>query len=331
MKIAVTGAAGFIGSNLIHNFLNTTNWSILGIDSLGSGSNLDSLLGIDLSRFSLVKHDLANANGLRELLEGCDAVIHLAAESHNDNSLRDPAPFLNSNIIGTYNLLEAVRELKIRLHHVSTDEVFGDLPLKSLGKFSELSSYAPSSPYSATKAASDHLVRAWIRSYDIAATISNCSNNYGPRQSVEKFIPRQITHIISGLMPKLYGSGENIRDWIHVDDHIEAIKLILIKGELGETYLIGTEGEMSNKAVLEMLLDIAGLPSNHLEFVVDRKGHDLRYAIDSSKIKRELGWSPRSRNFKQELELLFEWYESNTKWWLTDKERIEFSYRTAII
>lgn len=325
-RVLITGAAGFIGVNLVRYLLDRTSWTITGLDALKDSANYLSLSDLDPTRFNLVVHDLYTSNGLRDILSGHDAVIHLAAETHNDNSLRDPSPFINSNVIGTFNLLEAIRELGIRLHHVSTDEVFGDLPLQENSKFDETSPYNPSSPYSATKAASDHLVRAWVRSFGLNATISNCSNNFGPYQNVEKFIPRQITNILTGQKPKLYGSGLNVRDWIHVDDHSNAIKLILEKGKMGDTYMIGTSNELTNRQVLEMLNDIAGKDPNNFEYVPDRTGHDLRYAIDSSKLRTQLGWDPIIRDFRKEMELLFTWYKSNTDWWLKSKVFVEDNY-----
>jgi dTDP-glucose 4,6-dehydratase len=274
----------------------------------------------------MVEADLASQEGLSEIVEGHDAIIHLAAESHNDNSLRNPKPFIDSNVMGTFNLLEAVRQFGIRFHHVSTDEVFGDLPLGSPTKFSESTPYQPSSPYSASKAASDHLVRAWVRSFGIAATISNCSNNYGKYQHIEKFVPRQITNLISGLRPKIYGSGLNVRDWIHVDDHIDALKLILNNGKIGETYLIGTDGEMSNIEVLRVLLAATGHEPDYFDATPDRSGHDLRYAIDSHKLRSDLGWNPTKRDFSVELNKLVEWYTKNTSWWIDAKKAVEESY-----
>ena len=219
--------------------------------------------------------------------------MHFAAESHNDNSLDDPWPFVQTNLVGTYQLLEAVRAHGKRLHHISTDEVFGDLELDDPARFHEQTPYNPSSPYSSTKAGSDLLVRAWVRSFGVQATISNCSNNYGPYQHVEKFIPRQITNLLGGERPKLYGSGQNVRDWIHVDDHNAAVHAILDRGANGETYMIGADGELDNRTVLELILELMDQPRDAYDHVTDRPGHDLRYAIDSAKLREELGWSPR--------------------------------------
>jgi dTDP-glucose 4,6-dehydratase len=236
---------------------------------------------------------------------------------------------VQSNIIGTYSVLEAVRKHNKRLHHISTDEVFGDLELDDPNKFNENTPYNPSSPYSSTKAGSDHLVRAWIRSFGVKATISNCSNNYGPRQHVEKFIPRQITNIISGIKPKLYGTGEQVRDWIHVDDHNSAVVLILEAGKIGETYLIGANGEKNNKDVIEMILAEMGKEKTDYEHVKDRPGHDMRYAIDSSKLQKELGWKPQYENFKEGLEQTIEWYKNNKDWWQPQKDETEAKYNKA--
>jgi dTDP-glucose 4,6-dehydratase len=217
-----------------------------------------------------------------ELVTAHDVVVHYAAESHNDNSLHDPRPFLDTNIIGTYTLIEAARKHNKRFHHISTDEVYGDLELDDPERFTENTPYNPSSPYSSTKAGSDLLVRAWVRSFGLQATISNCSNNYGPYQHVEKFIPRQITNVIDGIRPKLYGKGENVRDWIHANDHSSAVLAIIAKGKIGETYLIGADGEKNNKDVVELIRKHMGQPADAYDHVVDRPGHDLRYAIDST-------------------------------------------------
>jgi dTDP-glucose 4,6-dehydratase len=255
-----------------------------------------------------------------------DAVIHFAAESHNDNSLKDPSPFLQTNLIGTFVLLEAVRKHNVRYHHISTDEVYGDLELDDPAKFTENTPYNPSSPYSSTKAGSDMLVRAWVRSFGVKATISNCSNNYGPYQHIEKFIPRQITNLIDGVKPKLYGKGENVRDWIHVEDHNLAVLEILEKGRIGETYLIGADGEMNNKAVVEMILELMGHDPKDYEHVSDRPGHDMRYAIDATKLRTELGWKPRFTNFRDGLKNTVEWYKANEAWWRPAKIATEKKY-----
>ena len=222
-------------------------------------------------------------------MPGHDAIVHFAAESHNDNSIANPEPFIRTNVEGTMRLLEAARKHDVRFHHISTDEVYGDLALDDPARFTEDTPYRPSSPYSASKASSDHLVRAWVRTYGLRATISNCSNNYGPYQHVEKFIPRQITSIMEGARPKLYGTGENVRDWIHTEDHSRAVWAILTRGRIGETYLIGADGEMSNIAVLRMILQLMGQPEDAFDWVRDRPGHDRRYAIDASKLRAELG------------------------------------------
>jgi len=252
--------------------------------------------------------------------------VHYAAESHNDNSLHDPRPFLDTNIIGTYTLLEAVRRHGTRFHHISTDEVYGDLALDDPARFSESTPYNPSSPYSSTKAGSDLLVRAWVRSFGVQATISNCSNNYGPYQHVEKFIPRQITNVIRGIRPKLYGAGENVRDWIHAEDHSSAVLTILDKGVIGETYLIGADGEKDNKTVVELILELMGERADAYDHVTDRAGHDLRYAIDSTKLRTELGWTPRFRDFEAGLADTVRWYRDHESWWAGAKDGVEAFY-----
>jgi dTDP-glucose 4,6-dehydratase len=253
-------------------------------------------------------------------------VVHFAAESHNDNSLSDPWPFVETNIVGTFRLLEAVRRHGKRLHHVSTDEVYGDLELDDPERFVESTPYNPSSPYSSSKGASDLLVRAWVRSFGVRATISNCSNNYGPYQHIEKFIPRQITNVLFGLRPKLYGTGANVRDWIHVDDHNSAVWTILNDGRIGETYLIGADGEQNNKDVIEAVLGLLGQPTDAYDLVADRPGHDMRYAIDSSKLRAELGWTPKYRNFTEGLQATIDWYSANESWWRPAKEATEAKY-----
>jgi dTDP-glucose 4,6-dehydratase len=234
---------------------------------------------------------------------------------------------LDSNIVGTYTILEAVRKYQKRLHHISTDEVYGDLELDDESRFNESTPYNPSSPYSSTKAGSDLLVRAWARSFGVQATISNCSNNYGPYQHIEKFIPRQITNVLSGIKPKLYGKGEQVRDWIHVDDHNSAVHTIIDKGKVGETYLVGADGEKNNLEVIQAILSELGKPTDWFEPVKDRAGHDMRYAIDASKIRRELGWQPKYTNFGKGLKNTIQWYKSNESWWQPQKAEVEAKYK----
>ena len=328
MRILVTGGAGFIGSNFVHYiYRERPDWHITVIDKLTYAGNEANLNGLDSSRYAFIKGDICDQKTIEAAVSNCDAVIHFAAESHNDNSLHSPWPFVNTNIIGTYQILEAVRKHKKRLHHISTDEVYGDLELDDSNKFTENTPYNPSSPYSSAKASSDMLVRAWIRSFGVKATISNCSNNYGPYQHIEKFIPRQITNILIGEKPKLYGSGENVRDWIHVDDHNSAVHVIIEKGKIGETYLIGADGEESNKAALEMILTLMDQPKDAYEHVNDRPGHDLRYAIDSTKLQKELGWKPKFTDFKQGLVNTIDWYRENQWWWEPLKAKVEAKYK----
>lgn len=325
-KILVTGGAGFIGSNFVHFLIKHTNYSVIVLDKLTYAGNLESLKGLPEERFEFVKGDIVDASLVDSLVERVDSVVHFAAESHNDNSLSDPRPFLETNIIGTYTILEAVRKYDRRLHHVSTDEVYGDLELDTPERFTDSTPYNPSSPYSATKAGSDLLVKAWVRSFGVKATISNCSNNYGPYQHVEKFIPRQITNILRGLTPKLYGTGDNVRDWIHADDHSSAVLAVLERGSIGETYLIGADGEKNNKDVIEDILEILGQARNAYEHVSDRPGHDLRYAIDPSKIRDELGWSPQYTDFSEGLTDTVKWYRENESWWAPMKDETEAKY-----
>jgi dTDP-glucose 4,6-dehydratase len=328
-KMLVTGGAGFIGANFVHYTLNHhPDYQVTVIDKLTYAGNPDNLASV-LDKIEFVTGDICDAELVDKLVADSDIVVHFAAESHNDNSLQNPWPFLETNLIGTYRILEAVRKHNKRLHHISTDEVYGDLELDDPAKFTPETPYNPSSPYSSTKAGSDLLVRAWVRSFGVQATISNCSNNYGPYQHVEKVIPRQITNILSGEKLKLYGSGENVRDWIHVDDHNSGVHAIIDKGRIGETYLIGADGEMNNLEVFKLILELMGKDEAWLEHVKDRPGHDLRYAIDSSKLREELGWEPKYTNFRDGLKATIEWYTANEAWWKPQKAETEAKYKAA--
>lgn len=327
--LLVTGGAGFIGSNFVHYLLDNTEHTVTVLDKMTYAANKASLDGLDGTRFNLMVGDIADRELTDELVAQADAVIHYAAESHNDNSLANPEPFIHTNLIGTFTLLEAVRRHGTRYHHISTDEVFGDLALDDPAKFTEATPYNPSSPYSSTKAGSDLLVRAWVRSFGIEATISNCSNNYGPYQHIEKFIPRQITNILSGLTPKLYGEGLNVRDWIHASDHSSAVLRILESGKIGETYLIGADGEENNITVLRTILRLMGKDENDFEHVIDRPGHDMRYAIDGTRLREELGWEPQFTDFEAGLADTIAWYTDNRSWWEPLKAEVEAKYAKA--
>ncbi len=326
MRLLVTGGAGFIGSNFVHHVLGSTDAEVTVLDKLTYAASKEALDGLPEDRLRLVVGDVADPEVVDPLVADHEAVVHFAAESHNDNSLSDPSPFVRTNILGTFTLLEAVRRSDVRFHHVSTDEVYGDLELDDPKRFTEDSPYQPSSPYSASKAGSDHLVRAWVRSFGVRATISTCSNNYGPWQHVEKFIPRQITNVLCGLRPKLYGSGLNVRDWIHAEDHSSAVLRILEQGRIGETYLIGADGEHNNLDVVRMILRLMGRPEDELDHVADRAGHDLRYAIESGKLRTELGWQPRFQDFEAGLADTIDWYRRHEDWWRPHKEQTEAVY-----
>jgi len=325
-RLLVTGGAGFIGSNFVRHVLDHTDDAVTVLDLLTYAGNVRSLDGLPEDRFTLVQGDICDAEVVDRLVGTHDLVVHFAAESHNDNSLRDPSPFVSTNLIGTFTLLEAVRKHQTRFHHISTDEVYGDLELDDPERFTENTPYNPSSPYSSTKAGSDLLVRAWVRSFGVRATISNCSNNYGPFQHVEKFIPRQITNVIDGGRPKLYGAGQNVRDWIHADDHSAAVLLISDRGRIGETYLIGADGEKNNQQVVETILALLGQPRDAYDHVTDRVGHDLRYAIDSSKLRAELGWQPSYSDFESGLADTIKWYQAHEAWWRPQKAETEAKY-----
>ncbi len=329
MRVLVTGGAGFIGSNFVHSAVTERpDVRVTVLDALtyaGDAASLDPVR----DRIDLRVGDIADAELVDRLVADADVVVHFAAESHNDNSLTDPSPFLRTNVMGTFALLEAVRKHDVRLHHISTDEVYGDLELDDPERFTEYTPYNPSSPYSSTKASSDLLVRAWVRSFGVRATISNCSNNYGPYQHIEKFIPRQITNLIDGVRPRLYGAGLNVRDWIHVADHNDAVWAIIERGVVGETYLIGADGEQSNLDVVRTLLEIFGQDASDFDLVTDRAGHDLRYAIDSTKLRRELGWAPRYTEFREGLEQTVDWYRRHEQWWRPAKAATEAKYAKA--
>ncbi|KAA1418056.1 dTDP-glucose 4,6-dehydratase [Mumia zhuanghuii] len=328
-SILVTGGAGFIGSNFVHHVVDSTDASVTVLDNLTYAASREAIDGLPGDRVDLVVGDIADADVVDPLVAEADAVVHFAAESHNDNSLNDPSPFVRTNLVGTFTLLEAVRRHGTRFHHVSTDEVYGDLELDDPARFTETTPYNPSSPYSSTKAGSDLLVRAWVRSFGVAATISNCSNNYGPYQHIEKFIPRQITNVLDGRRPRLYGEGLNVRDWIHTADHSSAVWAILERGRIGETYLIGADGEETNRDVVETILDLMGQPTDAYDLVTDRPGHDMRYAIDSTKLRTELGWAPQFTDFRSGLAATIDWYRANEAWWRPSKDAVEARYAEA--
>ncbi|MFA6017394.1 MAG: dTDP-glucose 4,6-dehydratase [Patescibacteria group bacterium] len=320
MKLLVTGGAGFIGSNFILYWLkNHPEDKVVNLDKLTYAGNLENLKSIEKNpNYVFVQDDICNSQSVNSLINNSqiDTIVHFAAESHVDRSIMDPAPFIKTNIEGTYVLLEAALKNKVKkFHHVSTDEVFGALELNSKEKFNDNTSYNPHSPYSASKASSDHLVRAYFDTYQLPITISNCSNNFGPYQFPEKLMPLAITNIIEGKKVPVYGDGLYVRDWLYVEDHVRAIDQILQKGKTGETYLIGglTE-DIANIDIIKKILKIMGKDETEIEFVKDRPGHDRRYAIDWSRINKELGWKPE-HGFYEYLALTIDWYKNNQKWW----------------
>ena len=322
----MTGGAGFIGSNFVRLVLATTDARVTVLDAFTGAGNRKSLAGLEGERLRIVEGSVTTPELVDDLVRHSDVVVHFAAESHNDNSLAHPEAFVQTNLVGTFTLLEAVRRYGTRYHHISTDDVYGDLELDDPARFTDTTPYNPSSPYSATKAGSDLLVRAWVRSFGVRATISNCSNNYGPFQHVEKFLPRQITNVLDGVRPKLYGAGRNVRDWIHVEDHNRAVLRILEAGSIGETYLIGADGERDNRSVVELVLALMGRPVDAWDQVEDRPGHDLRYAIDATRLRTELGWEPRYRDFEAGVAATIDWYRANEAWWRPLKQATEARY-----
>ena len=308
MRVLVTGGAGFIGSNFVRRTLEMRpELEILVLDALTYAGDQANLHGLD-DKYQFHQGNILDSNLVNTLVSKVDLVVHFAAETHNDNSLKSAKPFLDTNVMGTFEIIQACVKHDVRLHHISTDEVFGDLPLGSEERFTPETPYNPSSPYSSSKAASDMLVRAWGRSFGLKATISNCSNNFGPYQHQEKLIPRMIGHIASGKKPQLYGNGQNVRDWIHVDDHNDGVWAIIDRGQIGETYLLGASNERSNLQVVQVLLNYFDKPIDWIEFIADRPGHDLRYAIDASKAIRELGWNPVGGSFEEQLRELIPFY-----------------------
>ncbi len=329
-KILVTGGAGFIGSNFIRYWLqNHPEDQINNLDCLTYAGNLDNLKDIaDNPNYQFIKGDITNPEDVKNAMDGCDIVVHFAAESHNDRAILDPQIFATTNVIGTSILLNQAKVSGIkRFHHISTDEVFGSLELGDGKKFSETTNYAPRSPYSASKAGSDHLVRAYFETFNLPITITNCGNNFGPYQHPEKFLPRMITNLLSGENIKVYGDGLNVRDWVDVLDHCRAIDIILEKGKPGETYCIGgTTEDVNNLELSRKVLSILGLNNEKIEFVPDRPGHDRRYALDWTKIKNELGWEP-AENFDNRLAETVSWYKENSWWWKPLKEKAESIYK----
>ena len=326
-RLLVTGGAGFIGSNFVrHTLKHHPDHEVTVLDALTYAGSKDNLTGaMDDIRF--VEGDVTDRPLVDELVRDADVVVHFAAESHNDNSFLNPLAFVETNTLGTAVLLDAVRRHERRMHHVSTDEVYGSLELDDPAKFTPDSPFKPSSFYSASKAGADLLVQAAVHQFGIHATISNCSNNYGPYQHVEKFIPRQITNVLSGEKPKLYGDGLNVRDWIHVDDHSRAVHRIIEAGRSGEVYLIGADGEVDNRTILGIVLELMDKPADWYEFVPDRPGHDRRYAIDASKLRTELGWEPVYTDIRAGMIQTIGWYREHEDWWKAQKDKAEERYR----
>lgn len=330
MKLLVTGGAGFIGSNFIRYwFKKHPSDKIVNLDKLTYAGHLSSTKDFsNYQNYKFIKGDIVNPKVVDSAIRGADYLVHFAAESHVDRSIVGPKVFTTTNVIGTQVLLDAALKYKVkRFHHVSTDEVFGSLSLNSKEKFSESTFYDPRSPYSASKAASDHLVRSYHKTYGLPITITNTSNNYGPYQDPEKFLPRAVTNLINGKKVPIYGDGKYVRDWLYVEDHCRAIDVVLKKGKGGETYLVGgLTNDVNNLEVTRRLLKIFGKNESQIKFVKDRPGHDRRYAVDWSKIKRELGWKPKY-NFDNWLEKTVEWYKENEWWWRPLKEEAEKLYK----
>ncbi len=315
-KILITGGAGFIGSNFVHYWVkNYPDHNVVVLDKLTYAGNLENLESVK-DKIKFVKGDICETSDVEKAIEGCDTVVHFAAESHVDRSITGPDAFIQTNVVGTHELLKASLKYGIkRFHHVSTDEVFGDLPLGSKEKWNENTPYNPSSPYSASKAASDHLVRAYYRTYGLPVTITNCANNIGPFMFPEKLIPLAITNLLRGKKVPIYKPGNQVREWLNVDDHCSAIDLVLQKGKPGETYFVGPDNpELSNLEVIKKLLSIMDKGDDCLEFVADRPGHDQRYAMSHQKISNELGWQPKYK-LDETLKQMVEWYKANEGWW----------------
>lgn len=315
MKLLVTGGAGFIGANFIHYWLQQHPAdSVINLDKLTYAGNLENLAAVaDLSSYRFVQGDICDPEIVNPLVYEVDCVVHFAAESHVDRSIVSPGEFIRTNVQGTQVLLQAAVEYNKRFHHISTDEVFGTLPLNSVAKFNEATRYSPRSPYSASKAASDHIVRAYHETYGLPVTISNCTNNYGPWHFPEKFIPLAITNIMAGRPVPIYGQGMNVRDWLYVEDHCRAIEAILLNGKIGETYCIGGNAEIDNLALAKLLIKLMGSSESLLQFVTDRPGHDLRYAMDYSKIQTQLGWQP-SVDLTTGLKKTIDWFMDHRDW-----------------
>lgn len=327
MRLLVTGGAGFIGSNFILYWLkNHKEDEVVNLDKLTYAGNLENLKSVENNKnYTFQKGDIQNAQDVKKAIEGVDTVVNFAAESHVDRSILDPAPFLLTNVVGTQVLLQGALQQKIkRFHHVSTDEVFGALTLETKGRFNEKTPYNPRSPYAASKASSDHLVRAYAETFGLPITITNCSNNFGPYQFPEKLIPLAITNVLEGKKIPVYGDGLYVRDWLYVEDHCAAIDLVIQKGRIGETYCIGVDGDIPNIEVVKKLLTLLEVSEDNLEYVKDRPGHDRRYAIDATKIKTELGWKP-TYDFDSALKLTVTWYQQNKAWWQKLKDK---SYQT---
>lgn len=334
-RYLVTGGAGFVGSGFVHRLLATRpEATVTVLDRLTYAGHRDNLPTDHSDRLRFVHGDVADAATVEPLVaelaegagESAGVLVHFAAESHNDNALADPMRFVHTNLVGTATLLELARRYDVRLHHVSTDEVYGDLALDDPGRFTEASPYRPSGPYAATKAGSDHLVRSWVRTFGVRATITCCSNNYGPRQHVEKLVPRLITNLIDDVRPRLYGDGRHVRDWIHVDDHTDAVLRVLEAGEVGATYLVGGGQERSNLELARTLLRIFGRDEDDLDLVADRPGHDRRYAVDSSRLRDGLGWSPRVGDLETGLAETVRWYREHEGWWRPAKAAAEAAF-----
>jgi dTDP-glucose 4,6-dehydratase len=314
MKILVCGGAGFIGSAFIINFLNNNSDSqIINLDVLTIGSNLENLKQIENNlNYSFIQDDIRNEPKINELVKDSDIVVNFAAESHVDRSIANPKPFIDTNILGTYSILEAIRKHDKQFIHVSTDEIYGDA--NGQDSFDENSQINPSNPYAATKAAADHLVASYHRTYGINCITTRCTNNFGPNQFPEKLIPKTIIRLQKNLKVPLYGDGSQIRSWIYVYDHVQAIESLISKGKSGQVYNITAYEEITNKTIVEKILDILGKPHSMIEYVGDRPGHDKRYSIDCSKIKNEVGWSPKYK-FDDALKQTVEWYLQNQSWW----------------